>query len=214
MLHLSSRIGRVAGLLAACAVVSLAGSSRAHASTTTVTSSTANQTVTAPSPTRSDEQKAAADCRQGDALSHAGLDTEAQTAYESALSAAWDARCATTGLGHIPNGWAERAADNVVAALPTVLVGVAAVCVLAFIALLVGYVPVLGFWFQTHVPWRWALHPRMSLAPLNTDALAADGNIGDAMMSRIRERLQSFRTDALDQTGTDTGWTAAPAIRR
>jgi tetratricopeptide (TPR) repeat protein len=132
-------------------------------------------------------------CARGDVYRDRGLDADAKKAYDEALAKNVDASCASDGLK--PSGW-SRAADWVEHAAPTALLLAGGLLVVVLFALMLAYLPPVGWLYRRLGLNRSLLRPRLALADLD-DACLGDDKVGAAMTGRIRERLQRFREEAL-----------------
>jgi tetratricopeptide (TPR) repeat protein len=135
-------------------------------------------------------------CDEGKAYESLHRDDDALSAFESALAKNPKAECARAGVEEATPGEFSRDLTLVSDAIPEALVILGILLVLLFLVLLLGY------WEPTrHIPARLPiagriLSPRLTLEPLNDEALG-DNRVGLAIVTRIKERLQRFRQEAL-----------------
>jgi tetratricopeptide (TPR) repeat protein len=151
-------------------------------------------------------------CDRGDVYAERGLEEDAKKAYDAALAKDVDADCAADGLSP---PWYERAADKVADVGPDILLLLGAALVVGLLLLLLGYIPFVAAAFS-HVPLvRVWLRPRLALGDLDDSSLG-DSKVGTAMTARIREKLQRFREEGLEEDDEgyylDTGGSDQPLV--
>jgi tetratricopeptide (TPR) repeat protein len=151
-------------------------------------------------------------CARGDVYAERGLEEDAKKAYDQALAKNVDAECAQDGLDP---PWYKRAADFVGDVAPDVLLLLGAALVIGLLLLMLGYIPFVAAGFSRVPLVRVWLRPRLALADLDDSSLG-DSKVGTAMTARIRERLQRFREEGLEEDDEgyylDTGGSDQPLV--
>jgi tetratricopeptide (TPR) repeat protein len=145
--------------------------------------------------------RAADPCASAKAMAEAGATKDAQAAYVKLLQKTPPVPCAKTGLSdlnHPPKAWVTRAADWMTQAAATALVLLVASLLAGLILLLFGYLPPVRWVYRRLWVVRHVLRPRLTIEDLDDAALGGE-KVGHAMSGRIRERLQRFREEALDE---------------
>jgi hypothetical protein len=140
-------------------------------------------------------------CASAIALADAGATAEAKAAYVKLLAKTPPVECAEAGLAALndpPQSWPTRAASWITDAAPTALALVLAVMLGGLAALLLGYVPPVRWLYRRTPGVRHILRPRLTIEDLDDASLGTE-KVGHAMSGRIRERLQRFREEALDE---------------
>lgn len=156
----------------------------------------------------SPEQEAQPLCDEAEAYIAAHRDDDAVEAYKEALEKDPSAdSCGAVGLEELSPWWASRAVDGGMGAVPKMLSVAGALLVVGLLVLMLGYTRV-GARVLARTPIAHKiLRPRLTLADLTDQAVSetdqglADLKIGAALTARVRERLQRFREEALDEHG-------------
>lgn len=147
-------------------------------------------------------KSAAPDCKRGQAYLDAHRDEEAVKAFGAGLEKNPEAACAKKGLEDADSSWFTRTAENLVEAIPSILVFAGFILVAFFVFLLVGYWPPANRflrWFPlvgTRLIGR-VLGPRVTFEAIDDEAVA--GKPGGAIAARIKERLARMRERALQE---------------
>ncbi len=113
--------------------------------------------------------------------------------------------CGAQGLRGESPGWFSRVVDDVETALPSVLAGIGLAVLGILLFLMLGHVKWFGSKFKRLWIIRAVLRGRLSFSDCDDSALAADAKIGKAFSAALRERLQHFRSEALDSQESTYG---------
>lgn len=153
-------------------------------------------------------KEASALCDQAEAYRDAHRDDDALSAYKAALEKdPTKNSCGAEGLKDMAPWWASRAVDGGLGMAPKILAFIGAVLILGLLVLMLGYTRAGGRILAKLPVSRTILRPRLALADLTDQAVNVTDQgtspllIGAGLTARIRERLQRFREEALDEYG-------------
>jgi tetratricopeptide (TPR) repeat protein len=136
-------------------------------------------------------------CAEGDAHLADGRNDEALEAYSAALEKNPKAQCALDGVDEADAGVVERGFTWIEDQAPNALTALGVVLTLLFLTMLLAYIPGVDS-VIAHLPVVGKiLSPRLTLGPLDDDALPDTSKVGGPMAARIKERLQRFSEEAL-----------------
>jgi tetratricopeptide (TPR) repeat protein len=137
-------------------------------------------------------------CEVGEALQRAHRDSDARDAFKSAEEKNPGRRCASKGLDATSASVFSRASESAQEILPKVLLWALIVFVGVLIALVFVPLRVIGFLMSVFPFLRRFFGARLTVEDCDDSAL--DKKVGKALSAAVRERLQSFREEALDAT--------------
>jgi tetratricopeptide (TPR) repeat protein len=151
------------------------------------------------SKTSASEEEARMLCARAKADLAAHRDDDAVTAFKAALEKdPTEESCGAQGLLAESPHWLSRTAKNVENAFPSVLLWLGLVLLTVLLVLMTGHLKWIGPKFRGAWGIRSILRGRLSFADCDDSALALDMKVGKAFNAAMRERLQRFRTEALD----------------
>ncbi len=137
-------------------------------------------------------------CEQGKVEIRVGRSADAIAAFNQALAKNPDATCASKGLASLQSSWFTNAVTDSITWLEDGLTVIGIVIAFGFAFLLLGYIPGVQSRFLA-IPLIGSLigsfvAPRVTFAPFD-DSFGT--KCGAALTARIKERLLSYRDDAL-----------------
>jgi tetratricopeptide (TPR) repeat protein len=136
-------------------------------------------------------------CARAAAYEDLHQDADARKIYKSVLDVRPSEQCAVDGLASVEPNAVTRKIDDIVAALPDLLLLGALVLLAGFLVLMTGYNKRVKRLLARVPLASTVLRPRLTMGGLD-DAALGEAKIGLSLSTRISERLQRFREEAVD----------------
>jgi tetratricopeptide (TPR) repeat protein len=136
-------------------------------------------------------------CAEGEAHFEDGRNEDALEAFKTALEKNPKTSCALEGTDKADPGLVESGFTWIENQAPNALTTLAVILTALFLTLLLAYIPGVDTVIARIPGVGKILSPRLTLGPLDDEALPDESKVGGPMAARIKERLQRFNEEAL-----------------